>query len=144
MDGSCTSHPIRTVRHQIWKVPAEGGEAVQVTGDGGACAVETMDGRNLYYVTQEPPAAIRYSTVNGGEKRQIIDNVVGYASPAMGVDGLYSLASLTPGSTSLDAFDFAIRKSRAILSINGPVHPFLSSAPGRPIHFCTPHRPRGQ
>jgi Tol biopolymer transport system component/DNA-binding winged helix-turn-helix (wHTH) protein len=126
----------RTGRSQIWKAPADGGEAVQITRDGGAYAVETMDGRNLYYVTQEPPSAIRYTTVNGGEERQIIDNVVGYASLAMGVDGLYYLAALTPTGARVDVFDFATHKRRPVLSIDRPVHHFLSSPPdGRSILY---------
>jgi Tol biopolymer transport system component/DNA-binding winged helix-turn-helix (wHTH) protein len=126
----------RTGRSQIWKVPAEGGEALQLTRGGGAYAVEGMDGRSLYYVTQEPPSAIRYTTVNGGEEHELVDNVVGYASIAMGVDGLYYLAALTASNARVDAFDFTTRKSRAVLSIDRPVHHFLSSPPdGRSILF---------
>jgi len=126
----------RTGRFQIWKVPSDGGEAVQITRDGGAYAVETVDGRTLYYVTQEPPAAIRYTSVNGGEERQIIDNVVGYASLAMGADGLYYLASLTPTSTRVEVFDFATGQRRSVLSIDRPVHHFLSSPPdGRSVLY---------
>jgi hypothetical protein len=109
---------------------------VQITRDGGAYAVETMDGRYLYYVTQEPPSAVRYTTVNGGEERQVIDNVVGYASLAMGVDGLYYLAALTPTGARVDVFDFATHKRRPVLSIDRPVHHFLSSPPdGRSILY---------
>ena len=126
----------RTGRSQIWKAPAEGGDPIQITREGGAYAVETMDGRNLYYVTQEPPSAIRYTTVNGGEERQLINNVVGYSSLAMGVDGLYYLAALTPTSARLEVFDFTTQTRRPVLSIDRPVHHFLSSPPdGRSILY---------
>ena len=98
----------RTGRHQIWKVPAGGGEPKQITREGGAYALETVDGRELYYVTADQPAAIRLMPVNGGEERTVIDRAVGYASLAMGVDGLYYLASLTATSARLEVFDFAM------------------------------------
>ncbi|MGP8243045.1 MAG: winged helix-turn-helix domain-containing protein [Bryobacteraceae bacterium] len=126
----------RTGRYQIWKVPAEGGVAVQITHGGGAYAVETVGGRNLYFVTAESPSAIRCTTVNGGEERQVTENVVGYSSLAMALDGLYFLASLTPTSTRLEMFDFASRTRRPVLSIDRPVHHFLSSPPdGRSILY---------
>src|SRR5262249_24878949 len=39
----------RTGTYQIWKAPAEGGPAVQVTKGGGFHGHESMDGRYLYY-----------------------------------------------------------------------------------------------
>ncbi len=119
----------RTGRHQIWKMPAGGGEPVQITRDGGAYAVETVDGRQLYYVTADQPASIRTVPVNGGEEHSVIDRAVGYASLAMGIDGLYYLASLTATGARLAIFDFATHRSRPVLSIDRPLHHFLSSPP---------------
>ncbi len=34
---------------QIWKIPSEGSEALQVTRNGGRYAVESWDGHDLYY-----------------------------------------------------------------------------------------------
>lgn len=119
----------RTGKFQIWKVPAEGGEAVQITHGGGAYAVEAMDGHTLYYLTPDQPAAIRYTTFNGGEEHSLIDNVVGYSSIAVGRNGLYFLASLTPTNARLEVFDFATQSRRPVLSIDRPVHHFLSSPP---------------
>jgi len=39
----------RTGKRQIWKAPAEGGEAVQVTKQGGFSAFESPDGKFVYY-----------------------------------------------------------------------------------------------
>jgi len=36
-------------RWQVWKMPAGGGSAVQVTSRGGALAFETRDGKFIYY-----------------------------------------------------------------------------------------------
>jgi Tol biopolymer transport system component len=126
----------RTGRSQIWKTPAEGGDATEITHDGGAYALETADARTLYFVTSEQPASIRSMPVNGGPETPVIDHVVGYSSIAMGIDSLYYLASLTAIGARLEAFDFATRKSRPVLSIDGPVHHFLSSPPdGRSVLY---------
>ena len=39
----------RTGRDEVWKVSAEGGKAVPVTRNGGGTALESPDGKSLYY-----------------------------------------------------------------------------------------------
>ena len=43
----------RSGRWQIWRRPAEGGEAVQVTRKGGVTAFESSDGQWLYYAKSD-------------------------------------------------------------------------------------------
>ena len=45
----------RTGRAETWKIPADGGTAVQVTRGGGGYAVESEDGRELYYSGSSVP-----------------------------------------------------------------------------------------
>ncbi|MBI1790198.1 MAG: serine/threonine-protein kinase [Acidobacteria bacterium] len=58
---------------QVWKVPAEGGAAVQVTRHGGREAFESVDGKILYYTKQTPAAGIWRVAPGGGEETQAID-----------------------------------------------------------------------
>ena len=58
----------RSGTRQIWKIPAEGGEAVQVTKDGGEYAEESWDGRHLYYVKMGVTPGIWRVPVSGGEE----------------------------------------------------------------------------
>jgi hypothetical protein len=39
----------RSGAYQIWKMPAQGGEAAQLTHRGGFAAFESLDGRSIYY-----------------------------------------------------------------------------------------------
>lgn len=39
----------RTGQWQIWKMPSEGGQAIQVTRGGGFAALESADGKSIYY-----------------------------------------------------------------------------------------------
>lgn len=128
----------RTGKHQIWKVAVNSGDPIQITHGSGAYGIETPDGRFLYYLTADQPAAIRFVPVTGGEERQIVESVVGYSSLAMSTDGLYYLASLTPTDAELDVVDLVTRSRRRALSIDRPVHHFLSSPPdGRSILYTT-------
>jgi Tol biopolymer transport system component len=36
-------------RNEIWRMPAEGGDAVQITWHGGTVALVSADGQRLYY-----------------------------------------------------------------------------------------------
>ena len=55
---------------QIWKMPAEGGEAVQVTSKGGFEAVESPDGQTLYY-SKTNAAGLWATPTAGGEERAV-------------------------------------------------------------------------
>jgi Tol biopolymer transport system component len=39
----------RSGRFEVWKMPPQGGATVQVTRNGGTVALESRDGRTLYY-----------------------------------------------------------------------------------------------
>jgi Tol biopolymer transport system component/predicted Ser/Thr protein kinase len=56
----------RNGNREIWKVPAGGGRAEQVTTGGGLKAWESSDGRFLYYSTGTPAPAIRRMSTGGG------------------------------------------------------------------------------
>jgi hypothetical protein len=53
---------------QIWKMPAEGGRAIQVTRRGGSQAFESEDGRYVYYAKDLRNPGIWRLPVNGGQE----------------------------------------------------------------------------
>ena len=58
----------------MWKAPAEGGAAVQVTRQEGREAFESPDGKMVYYTRQIPAAGIWQVPAAGGEETQVIDH----------------------------------------------------------------------
>ena len=62
----------RTGNWQIWKVPVQGGAAVQVTKRGGREAIESADGKFVYYAKLDTRGIWRVP-VAGGEETQILD-----------------------------------------------------------------------
>lgn len=126
----------RTGKLQIWKVPSGGGDAIQITRKGGVYAIETFDGKSIYYTSGDQPAVIRYSAANGGEETDVIANVPGFSTIAMAKDGIYYLSSMSPTGAQLDFYSFAKKSSRPLVTIDTPIHRFLSSPPdGRSVLY---------
>ena len=59
---------------QIWKTPAEGGRAVQVTRGGGFDAFESPDGKLLYYAKEFTPG-LWSVPVDGGPEALVLNSV---------------------------------------------------------------------
>jgi Tol biopolymer transport system component/predicted Ser/Thr protein kinase len=61
---------VRSGREQVWKVPADGGEPLQITRNGGARALESWDGKSLYYARDND---VWRSDLNGVEEMRFAD-----------------------------------------------------------------------
>jgi eukaryotic-like serine/threonine-protein kinase len=90
----------RTGDWQIWKMPSAGGDAVQITRDGGFISRESPDGRWLYYLHDAAATTeLRRVPVDGGEEVTVIDAVFqrGYA---LATDGIYFFGEEKAGRLS--------------------------------------------
>ena len=65
----------RTGKHEVWKVPSLGGDARQVTHSGGFVAIESPDGKPLYYTKVEERATLFKSLLDGTGETKVLDNV---------------------------------------------------------------------
>ena len=67
----------RTGAFQVWKVPTQGGTPVQVTKEGGSKAVESADGKLLYYTKSGGISHLDVwrVPVEGGEEVQVVENL---------------------------------------------------------------------
>ena len=114
----CSNH---TGKQQIWKVPAEGGPATQVTKNGGFTAFASRDGRFLYY--SKGPTGVWRVPVDGGEETLIL------AKPYAGAwgkwtvvdDGIYFINTGVKGAYAIEFFSFAtgqIKRIAALYNVN--------------------------
>src|SRR5262249_22709604 len=61
---------------RIWKLPASGGAAVQVTDNAGTIAVESYDSHDLYYVSStDRPGSIWRLPLAGGPAVKLVDGI---------------------------------------------------------------------
>ncbi len=81
-------HSDRTGRSEIWKISPEGGTAVQVTQGGGYYAVESEDGRYLYYSKGDSTGIWRMPLPTGDES-EVVKGPVDWEEWALGRRGLY-------------------------------------------------------
>ncbi len=99
---------------QVWKRTLDGGEPVQVTSNGGFAALESPDGKSIYY-TKFNDRGIWKAPVNGGPETKVVDepprNYWGYF--AVNHDGLYFIGDTgTPPKHryGFKFYDFATQK----------------------------------
>ena len=115
---------------QTWKIPADGGEAVRVTRDGGFAALESLDGKHLFYVKRNVPGLWRMP-VAGGEETRIIDGLEPYdwGNWILREQGIYFIRR-DAGDSSVMLYDLGTGQSQRIA--------FLEDLPKRPSFTLSP------
>jgi Tol biopolymer transport system component len=88
---------------QIWKKPAKGGAAIQLTKNGGCNQMESADGAYVYYLSSDSRAVWRVPTT-GGEESPVL-TLTHKTQFAVGTHGAYFMESITP--VTLKYFEFA-------------------------------------
>ena len=93
-------------------MPAEGGEAVQVTHEGGFIPFESSDGKEVYYQKLQGDSDVWKVPVAGGEETRVL-GPAGAFQFAVVADGIYFIEPGPPGYAgwikrkSLKFFSFA-------------------------------------
>ncbi|HEV8575380.1 MAG TPA: hypothetical protein VGR43_11810, partial [Dehalococcoidia bacterium] len=132
---------------RICKMPASGGAAVQVTNNLGAIAIESHDGRDLYYIEAvDRPSSLWRLPLTGGAPVKVLDGVVlgnfdvveagiYYIDRVSGEAGVF-YTDRPAGDTRLQYFDFSTRRSTTVARNLGTVGPGLTaSRDGRTILY---------
>ena len=123
----------RSGAFQVWKVPAEGGEPVQVTKSGGFYAVESADGKSLYYAKDTAQTAVWKVPVDGGVEKEVIPLVSAWCNFYVSRDGMFFVPS-GGASASIQFFDFATGAIRLVAPLESAAVQGFSIAPnGRTV-----------
>lgn len=117
----------RAGRVEVYRIPFEGGEPVQLTHHGGGDPEESADGKTVYYLKSgdlwQIPAA-------GGDERRVGIHVWGQAFQVAS-DGIYYVASTQQG-LEIRVHDFTARTQRtlqALGSVEVQTHTKLAVSP---------------
>jgi len=105
---------------QLWKVPFKGGSPVKVTRNGGVYAIESDDGRFLYYSKFEQPG-IWKMPLNGGEETRVLDQPGAWFNWALARTGIYLLNESAEPNGRIEFFDFATRETTPLFRLQKPV-----------------------
>jgi hypothetical protein len=103
----------RSGTFQIWKMPAQGGEATQVTRNGGYIAFETMDGKFLYYGKGRGQTTLWRVPTGGGEEVKVLDDVNPSSFTVSG-PGIGILNLQAKPRAAIEFYDFATQKRTAL------------------------------
>jgi len=122
----------RSGRSEIWRIPAGGGTAVQVTRNGGYVAFEPTDGKTLYYTLSESGAEGIYAKrLPDGEEKQVLKDGVTWRGFAVVSDGVYYLHQLGLKSFEIRFHEFARGQTRVVGEIEGQHGSGLAVSPDR-------------
>jgi Tol biopolymer transport system component len=110
-------HSDRSGTRQIWKMPAAGGEPIQVTRGGGIEGWEAPDGKTLYYARSWDAPGLWVVPVGGGEEKPMLD-AVWHGYWALADAGIYFVDFMASKPPMLSFFDFKTRKVKGILSMD--------------------------
>jgi serine/threonine protein kinase len=116
---------LRTGQYQVWKMPwtqgsARESEAVQVTKKGGYVALESPDGRFIYYANRRANPGLWRAPTQGGEEIEILP-ALGYPkSFALTERGIYFIPPWWKAGEkpSIQFFEFATEKTFTVAVID--------------------------
>lgn len=104
---------------EVWSMSAQGGALTQVTRNGGYEAVESTDGKFLYYSKFRTRGIFRLP-INGGDEQLVIDlpDLVSWGDWFVASDGIYFLdRTLTPRA-EIRFHDFSSNVARLVASLD--------------------------
>jgi Tol biopolymer transport system component len=113
----------RSGTYQIWKMPAQGGEALPVTKGGGFDSLESPDGKFLYYTKGREVPGIWRLPVGGGQETPVLDHHrAGYwRAWDVVADGIYFATAEVPSRPVIEFFSFATGQVTQIAQLEKPI-----------------------
>ena len=128
----------RSGREEIWKMPSNGGEALQITRNSGDVPNESRDGKFLYYMKGWPAAvSVWRAAVDGSQEKKILDSVHNEGQWAVGEDGIYFFRIPDKlGFSDLCFYGFATGQIRKIVTVQREVQNHIAVSPnGRTLLY---------
>ena len=124
---------------EIWRMPAQGGEAVQVTHKGALAALESANGEFVYYTkSDEGTEGLWKAAVEGGEETQVLDSVVPNRGFAVADDGIYFVTGTAP--YTLRFLSFRTGRQRTLAKLDDHIIYLNLSPDGKSILYTQNER----
>ena len=114
----------RTGGSELWKVPAVGGEALQVTRHGGGFAFESPDGKYVYYVkdlyyAKDSAPGIWRVPADGGDETLVLDSYKpeNFGDWTVVSDGIYFVNPDARDGVAIEFFNFATKRVKQVAGL---------------------------
>jgi Tol biopolymer transport system component len=106
----------RTGDYQLWRVPATGGEPVQITRKGAFESFAAPDGKTILYTSGNSGKGIWQVGIDGGEENPVAElaNAGFWRSWVVTESGVYYISRAEKPPYRLKHFDFATRRTEEI------------------------------
>ena len=121
----------RTGRLEVWKVPSGGGKEIQVTRNGGETALESPDGKSIYYTKEYPSLGLWKMPLSGGEESQVLPSVLG-SDFSLVKEGIYFIPGPPLRKSSVQFLSFATGEVKTVAPMSAPSFGGLSFSPDGP------------
>ena len=108
----------RSRKYEIWKTPKDGGQAIQVTRSGGYMAIESPDGKHIYYTkfSQETPKRLFRMPVEGDKEEQVLPAVRSWQHFGVAEKGVY----FTTDGRTIQFLDLATGRLDPVATLDKP------------------------
>ena len=132
---------VRSGSSEIWKVPAAGGDAVQITRNGADLPQVSPDGLYIYYlkpIRYPQECSVWMMPVGGGEETMVLDSTACHPSYAVWEQGVYFF---TPGDKQdrkdLSLYEGSTGRTRKIMTIEQREAMYMAVSPDGRTILCT-------
>ena len=105
---------------QIWRVPAGGGPAARLTKTGGVIALESVDGKLLFYSKEAEPG-LWVLPLEGGTESQVLPSLYGLDNFAVTKQGIYFVRRAPDSGAVIGFMSFSSRVPVDLASVKSPV-----------------------
>jgi Tol biopolymer transport system component len=126
----------RTGRDEIWKMPAGGGPATQITHNTGSGSIVSPDGKTLFFAKEVGEGSVWKMPIDGGPEVQLTHSLY-RTNFAVTTRGIYYMSYPgKDGKSALKFYDLATGKSTLILNIGYPEFGLDVSPNGRYLAYA--------
>jgi Tol biopolymer transport system component/DNA-binding winged helix-turn-helix (wHTH) protein len=136
----------RSQGFQVWKVPSQGGTAIQVTRYGGHAAMESLDGKVLYYAKSQFAEPEIWSVPVGGGEEKVVPLVRPgtWASWQVVKDGIIFVGPALGHQAVLSFYDFSKQLTTQIAVLDRVPFWLGATRDGHTVAFDQPGREQSQ
>ena len=113
---------------QIWRMPAEGGSLSQLTKNGGATALDSVDGKLLLYSKFSEPG-LWMLPLEGGNESRLLPCLYRMDTFAITKAGIYFACRTADNEAAIDFMSFSPRRIQHIARINSQLGSGLAVSP---------------